>query len=364
VQALPAGGNIRRSIEAALEQQNRFPLDTANHLRSRLRRMRFAIYKRGSKGVSYVCAVKRRFRDPSTRFSDSVDRLIQFIEKNPYIYAAELPEKFLGVKPPALEPPEPAAPVEASEASTEAEAAASGDDAGQAVAPSEDPRGAPASEGPTRAAETSEASPPSAADNPEVTALKRDLHWLVSEGYVSEFHDGRLFAQPVLEQARRGDNQTGERQHQEGLSQAPTSSPKEAEETSAESPTNTSTSDDASAADISKAPAPAATAAANESSPVAGGDSKEASAGSERVTRGEGAEKDEIISASDPAAATESVSEAGKPADPAEPNVPPANLAPADLEARGDSAASSENMEPTREEEPSSKAGETSREEA
>ena len=62
-EALP-DGEIRRAIEGALERQRRFPLDTANALRGRLRREHFTIFKKGSKGISYVCAVKSKFRVP------------------------------------------------------------------------------------------------------------------------------------------------------------------------------------------------------------------------------------------------------------------------------------------------------------
>ena len=55
-------GEILMAIEGAYERQLRFPLDTANQLRGRLRREHFTIFKKGSKGVSYVCAVKRKFR--------------------------------------------------------------------------------------------------------------------------------------------------------------------------------------------------------------------------------------------------------------------------------------------------------------
>src|SRR5262249_576851 len=41
-------GEIRRAIEGALERQRRFPLDTANALRGRLRREHFTIFKKGS----------------------------------------------------------------------------------------------------------------------------------------------------------------------------------------------------------------------------------------------------------------------------------------------------------------------------
>ena len=62
IESLPKGGDLRRSIEMALELQKRFPLDTANHLRRRLKRLKFVVYKRGSKGVSFVSAVKRKLR--------------------------------------------------------------------------------------------------------------------------------------------------------------------------------------------------------------------------------------------------------------------------------------------------------------
>src|SRR5688500_18415825 len=90
-------GEIRRAIEGALERQRRFPLDTANALRGRLRREHFTIFKKGSKGVSYVCAVKRKFRVPGQTFADSIGALISYIEKNPMVRASELAPKFLGI---------------------------------------------------------------------------------------------------------------------------------------------------------------------------------------------------------------------------------------------------------------------------
>jgi hypothetical protein len=94
-------GEIRRAIEGALERQRKFPLDTANALRGRLRREHFTIFKKGSKGVSYVCAVKRKFRVPGQTFADSIGALISFIEGHPMIRASELPTKFLGITLPA-----------------------------------------------------------------------------------------------------------------------------------------------------------------------------------------------------------------------------------------------------------------------
>ncbi|MBK8857267.1 MAG: hypothetical protein IPN11_06120 [Opitutaceae bacterium] len=157
-------GEIRRAIEGALERQRRFPLDTANALRGRLRREHFTIFKKGSKGVSYVCAVKRKFRVPGQVFSDSIGNVISFIEAHPMIRASELVGKFLGITL-----PKPAAPA--------AEAAA------------------PAGEAP--AAEPVKTEPELTVEQREkIARMQGDLRWLVTKGYVTEFIDGRLFAPP------------------------------------------------------------------------------------------------------------------------------------------------------------------------
>jgi hypothetical protein len=159
--ALPAG-EIRRTLEGALERQRRFPLDTANALRGRLRREGFTIFKKGSKGVSYVCAVKRKFRIPNQTFSNSIGALINFLEVNPMIKASELADKFLGYSAPA-------------------KVAASTDSADVPVEPAL-----------------------SAEQNLKLNRLNGDLRWLVSEGYVTEFIDGRLFAAaPVVESRKK-----------------------------------------------------------------------------------------------------------------------------------------------------------------
>ena len=158
---------LRRTIEGALERQRRFPLDTANALRGRLRREGFTIFKKGSKGISYVCAVKRKFRIPNQTFSDSIGALIGFLETHPMIKASELADKFLGFSAPA----KPAAPVE-------------GVEVVEAAAPA-----APAL---------------SAEQMAKLNRLNGDLRWLVSEGYVTEFIDGRLFAPaPVVESRKK-----------------------------------------------------------------------------------------------------------------------------------------------------------------
>jgi len=170
-------GEIRRSLEGALERQRRFPLDTANALRGRLRREGFTIFKKGSKGVSYVCAVKRKFRIPGQTFADSIGALISFIEAHPMTKASELPVKFLGIQPPA-----PSAPAAAPEGSTVPPIQNSG------TIPPITPEAATVL---------------TAEDQSKLNRLNGDLRWLVTEGYVTEFIDGRLFAAPAMTEARK-----------------------------------------------------------------------------------------------------------------------------------------------------------------
>jgi hypothetical protein len=166
-------GEIRRAVEGHLERQRRFPLDTANGLRGRLRRESFTIFKKGSKGISYVCAVKRRFRVPGQVFADSIGTLISFIEAHPMVRASELPEKFLGLGPIAS----------------------------LQSAPNE----APSGEVPAFAVP-----PLTSEQRANLARLQGDLRWLVTEGYVTEFIDGRLFAPPPIAEAKKKEAEAAE----------------------------------------------------------------------------------------------------------------------------------------------------------
>jgi hypothetical protein len=142
-------GEILMAIEGAYERQLRFPLDTANQLRGRLRREHFTIFKKGSKGVSYVCAVKRKFRIPGQVFGESIGNLISFIEERPLVKAGDLASKMLGIEPPAE---------------------------GASVTPEQ---------------------------REKIMRMQGDLIWLVREGYVTEFIDGGLYAPPAMVEARK-----------------------------------------------------------------------------------------------------------------------------------------------------------------
>jgi hypothetical protein len=203
-----APGEIRRAVEGHLERQRRFPLDTANGLRGRLRRESFTIFKKGSKGISYVCAVKRRFRVPGQVFADSIGTLIAFIEAHPMVRASELPEKFLGLGPIA------------SLQSSSGEAASGETPAIPAPAITPEQRS-------------------------KLVRLQGDLRWLVTEGYVTEFIDGRLFASPPIAEARKKEAEASEHDPENFPEAAPEEAvPSEpaAAETNGEIPLSTSES--------------------------------------------------------------------------------------------------------------------------
>jgi hypothetical protein len=241
-------GEIRRAIEGALERQRRFPLDTANALRGRLRREHFTIFKKGAKGVSYVCAVKRKFRIPGQTFADSIGALIAFIEANPMVRASELASKFLGLPGPAA--PKPVAPAEPpAPAPAEAMVAAPAADAPPvARSPESAMEAAPASPAPEGAAEAAPTAAPPPAPEPaktepvlsiedraKLSRLQGDLLWLVREGYVTEFIDGRLFAPAPMVEARKKEIEA-EEHDPENFPEAPAAAETEAAGETARTP--------------------------------------------------------------------------------------------------------------------------------
>tara|TARA_R100000027_G_scaffold5466_1_gene4415 strand:- start:101 stop:1735 length:1635 start_codon:yes stop_codon:yes gene_type:complete len=84
---------IRKSFEAYVEQQKRFPLDSANNVRMKLRKGKFFIFKKGKKGISFVSAVRRKARPQGAIFADSVSKVIQVLEASPDLHLKELPAK-------------------------------------------------------------------------------------------------------------------------------------------------------------------------------------------------------------------------------------------------------------------------------
>lgn len=230
IEKLPPG-EIRRAIEGHVERQRRFPLDTANARRGRLRREGFTIFKKGSRGVSYVCAVKRRFRVPGQVFSETITTLIDFIEKNPLVHVKDLPLKFLGI------------------------------DVAAAVAAAP----APAEGAPVQSQAPFAALPADQAD--KLRKMTNDLRWLVTEGYVTEFSDGTLFAAPPMSpQAAKKADEHGEEHDPVDFPTKPAETPAAEAAPAAEAP-DAAASAPAEAAPEPVAEAPAPAPAAEEPKP-------------------------------------------------------------------------------------------------
>ena len=122
-----------------------------------------------------MCAVKRRFRVPGQVFSETISALIDFIEKNPMVHVKDLPKNFLGVEIPVAAP---------------------------AAAPAE---------GTTPSAAPFAALAPEQAE--KLRKMSNDLRWLVMEGYVTEFSDGKLFAPPPMAPQQAKKAESGEEEH-------------------------------------------------------------------------------------------------------------------------------------------------------
>ncbi|PXA04210.1 hypothetical protein DDZ13_06630 [Coraliomargarita sinensis] len=233
--------NIRRSVETYIEQQKHFPLDSANNIRGRLRRHKFAVYKKGSKGVSYVCAVKRKFRDSKTVFTDSIGELIDFIEKHPEIPASKLSNEYIGIDTEKQKPET----LKMQEADQKAAKETANEDAAESAT---EPDQTPESDAPEAKEASTRATPKeslSADEQEKLNQLMVDLRWLITEGYVTEYGDGRLFAPPPLPEPKKktdGEKAKVSEKSSEDQSEEPTvAETSEAEKKSSDIDTSAST---------------------------------------------------------------------------------------------------------------------------
>ncbi len=158
-------GRIRRNIEETIRKEKRFPINTANNMRGKLRRFGFAVYKRGSKGFAFVSTIKRKFLIEGETLSDIPQKIFDFVLLNAGIKMAEAPYKFLGIEVPAMPN------TETTNISEQAQE--------QVQAP---------------------IVPENLTDEQksQFNTVYTELSWLISEGYVVEYSDTTLQANPYL----------------------------------------------------------------------------------------------------------------------------------------------------------------------
>ena len=161
------------------------------------------IQKRGSKGVSYVCSVKRKFRNPSTVFTDTIQQLIAFLEKNPDIHISQLAKRFLGID---IKQQLPLVNHEENSSNDQSGKKSNFANKNAGKVKVEDSRlseDSPVIEGLQK--ETSDLSAInetkcniSSVDKARLKQTMLDLRWLIMEGYVTEYGNSKIFAPPPM----------------------------------------------------------------------------------------------------------------------------------------------------------------------
>ncbi len=75
---------LKNLIQQEVERECKTPYRIANWCRKRMHSAGFHIYRKGKykNSTTYVCSVKRHIRDELTQFSDEMNQIIDFIEKN------------------------------------------------------------------------------------------------------------------------------------------------------------------------------------------------------------------------------------------------------------------------------------------
>ena len=158
---------LLETVRLAWEQERKFPLKTANEMRSRLRHEGFHFFK-DPKGITFISRIKPQKFEAIGHLSEQIQKIILFLREHVGCKRKRLIEHF--VPPPPAPPTAPAAaPEPAPAGDTVAIASGLTADVNAPAAPA--------------------LVMPSAEDR-----LLADLHWLIQDGYVVEFSDGRLWA--------------------------------------------------------------------------------------------------------------------------------------------------------------------------
>ncbi len=159
-------GGLQRAIRQEWEHQKFFPLPIATKLSQQFAHHGLQFFK-VNKTVTHVSVARPQFLDiESSPVSETIKRIVEFINANAKCTRKKLVEAlapthkpaFIAVAP-AVETPVPATPAAEGEAVAEP-------------------------------AKPAEPAPPQA--TPEQTAILVDLHWLIHQGHVLEFADGRM----------------------------------------------------------------------------------------------------------------------------------------------------------------------------
>src|SRR5690242_6753790 len=181
---------LQRLIRQEWEHQRHFPLPIATKLSQQFAQHGLQFFK-VNKTVTHVSVARPQFLDiESSPVSDGIKRIVQYINGNAKCTRKKLIE---ALAPTPKAAPAPAPEVKpAAEAPAQAAPATEGEAAAAPAAPvAEGETAAAPAVAPTSAPEKS-AGPAAPQATPEQTAVMVDLHWLIHQGAVLEFADGRM----------------------------------------------------------------------------------------------------------------------------------------------------------------------------
>ena len=222
---------LLRNLRHLWEEQRRFPIAVVNVLSSQLASRGLQFFK-VNKTVTHVSVARPHFLDLAANpVSDGVRKIVEFINATPKCTRKHLLDALAPA--PAAPAPAPAAEAAAPAESSEAPAAA--------------PAPAPA---------------PTAEPTAEQRAVIGDLHWLIHQGHVIEFHNG------ILETAKKPAPKPQPQPKKEKPAKAPEATAPAAaasEAAPAEAPAHAEVETSA----VAEAPAPAEPAAPAEEPPAA-----------------------------------------------------------------------------------------------
>jgi len=173
--ALRCGG-LQRLIRQEWEQQRHFPLPIATKLSQQFAQHGLQFFK-VNKTVTHVSVARPTYLDIETNpVSDGIKRIVDYINANAKCTRKKLIEA-LAPTPKAIAIPVPATPPSPAP-TAEGERVSAPATEGEAVA--------------QPAVEVKPAEPKAPEATPEQTVVMVDLHWLIHQGAVLEFADGRM----------------------------------------------------------------------------------------------------------------------------------------------------------------------------
>jgi hypothetical protein len=161
------------TVRLAWMQERKFPLKTANEMRGKLRHEGFHFFK-DPKGITYIGRVKPQRFESIAHLTDQIQKIILYLREHFGCTRKQLIAHFVP-RPAATAPAPTPAP----------------DSAAASPAPVSTEAQAPACTPDTEPAAPSAPTPPVPSEEDRVLT---DLHWLIQDGYVVEFSNGRLWA--------------------------------------------------------------------------------------------------------------------------------------------------------------------------